>query len=259
MMDEQALIAQWQAEEQQPFAGWDFSYLRGRYDEEQPPWAYEMLARALAQGADSVLDMGTGGGEKLLELKDALPAQTVATEGYAPNIPVARANLEPQGISVIDYNIDTDSQMPFPDNTFALILNRHEAFDAGEVARVLQPGGVFLTQQVDGRDLADFLALFGLESTYLHVNLANCRQGLEDAGLRIERAEDWSGKVTFSDMGALVYFLHAAPWNAPDDFSVEHYRAATAPYLPRIQSSLVHHPSFCHSRTQSLSGKTGST
>jgi SAM-dependent methyltransferase len=220
-MDDQALIAQWQAEEQQPFAGWDFSYLAGRYTEDQPPWSYEALVRELAGNADSLLDMGTGGGEKLLEIKRALPARTMATEGYAPNIPIARANLEPQGIQVVAYSTDTEVRMPFDDNAFACIIDRHEAFDAVEVARILRPGGVFLTQQVDGRDLADLLALFGLQSGYLHVNLANCAQGLADAGLIIERTEDCSGHSTFSDMGALVYYLHAAPWDAPEKFSVE--------------------------------------
>ena len=222
-MDEERLIAQWQAEERQPFSGWDFSHLQGRYHEEQPPWSYLDLARELLQNADFALDMGTGGGEKLLTLRDALPTHTVATEGYPPNVPVARANLQPHGISVVEYNIDTTPRMPFDDNSFAVILNRHEAFDAVEVARILKPGGVFLTQQVDGRELDDMRSVFGQRGEYLHVNLANCRQGLESAGLIIERAQDWTGETTFSDMGALVYFLHAAPWSAPDDFSVERY------------------------------------
>src|SRR5215207_8474199 len=145
-MDDNTLIALWKREEQQPFEGWNFSYLKGHYSEEQPPWSYEQMVRDLLPGADSVLDMGTGGGEKLLEFKDALPANTVATEGYAPNVPVARANLEPNGIRVVDYDLEVNPRMPFDDNTFALIINRHEAFDAKEVARILQPGGIFLTQ-----------------------------------------------------------------------------------------------------------------
>jgi SAM-dependent methyltransferase len=223
MMDDDALIALWKPEEQQPFEGWDFSYLKDRYSEEAPPWTYEQMVRDLLPGAESVLDMGTGGGEKLLEFKDALPANTVATEGYAPNVPVACANLEPHGIRVIDYNLEVMPRMPFDDNTFALIINRHEAFDAKEVARILRPGGVFLTQQVDGRELGDFRAHFGYQSMFLHVNVENCSQGLLNAGLEITRSEEWTGKSTYQDIGALVYFLHAAPWSAPEDFSVERY------------------------------------
>ena len=167
--------------------------------------------------------MGTGGGEKLLSFKDVLPSNTVATEGYPPNLPIARANLEPQGIRVVAYDCGIDDRMPFDEGIFALVINRHEAYDAVEVARVLRPGGHFLTQQVDGRDLDNMVALFGSESAYHHVNLANCRREVEQAGLLVDAAEEWAGTMTFDDIGALVYYLHAAPWNAPDDFSVARY------------------------------------
>src|SRR5271154_4656541 len=100
-MDDQGLIAAWQAEEQQPFQGWDFSHLDGRWHEDQPPWSYDGLVRALLPPADSLLDIGTGGGEQLLAFKDVLPARTVATEGYPPNFPIAQANLEPHEIEVV--------------------------------------------------------------------------------------------------------------------------------------------------------------
>ncbi len=222
-MDDQALIAVWKGEEQQPFQGWDFSHLNGRWHEDQPSWSYEALVRQLLPQADSLLDMGTGGGEVLLSFKDTLPARTVATEGYPPNFSIAQSNLKPHGIQVVFYDCGLDARLPFPDNDFAAIINRHEAYDGLEIARVLRPGGVFLTQQVDGRDLDDMLAIFGVQPAYTHVNLTNCRHELEDAGLIIERADEWAGYSTFDDVGALVYFLHNAPWDAPEDFSVERY------------------------------------
>ncbi len=222
-MTDEALIAQWRAEAEKPFSGWDFSYLSGHYQQEQPPWSYDVLVRALLPAADSVLDLGTGGGEKLLEFKHVLPANTQATEGYAPNVLVARANLEPHGIRLTDYNIELEPRMPFDDASFDLVIDRHESFDAFEVARILKPNGVFLTQQVDGRDSADMLALFGREPDHLHVNLKTCGSEAESAGLTLERAEDWAGKMTFTDVSAFIYYLHAVPWNAPDDFNVERY------------------------------------
>lgn len=219
-MDNQQLIELWKTEAARPFQGWDFSYLQGRYSEEPLSWSYETEVRALLKTADAVLDMGTGGGEKLLEFRDALPPNTVATEGYPPNFPIAQANLAPHGISVVRYDSETDSRMPFDDGTFDLILNRHESFDAPEVFRVLRPGGVFLTQQVDGRDMADLYAIFNYVLNYPHITLANCRQSLEAAGLVVERADDWLGKVNFTDVAALVYFLRAI---IPDYFSVERF------------------------------------
>ena len=73
-MHEQDLIELWEHEEQQSFSGWNFSHLKGRYFEPAPPWSYEEIVQELLRDADSALDMGTGGGEKLLEFKDLLPA-----------------------------------------------------------------------------------------------------------------------------------------------------------------------------------------
>lgn len=223
-MDEQHWIQQWEQEAGQPFQGWDFSYLDGRYHEESPPWSYPDKVRAALRQADSLLDMGTGGGELLLELRDWLPPRTVATEGYPPNFAVAQAHLQPHGIPVIPYDSESNPHMPFADGSFAAIINRHESFSAPEVARVLRPGGRFCTQQVDGRDMADLYSLFGVRSAYEQITLENLRAELSSAGLRIEEALDWQGKVVFADVGALVYFLHAVPWEAPPDFSVRRYR-----------------------------------
>ena len=224
-MREQDLIEQWKGEEQQPFRGWDFSYLKGRYFEASPPWSYEERVRKLLGEVEAVLDMGTGGGEKLLEFKDLLPAHTVATEGWPPNLPVARENLEPHGIEVVPYDVEKEARMPFADGSFGLVTNRHEAFDACEVARILKPGGVFLTQQVDGRSMADLASVFGREAPNPQVTLAACGKEVEQAGLVIQFAEEAMGKMRFRDVGALVYYAQAAPWEFPEDFSVERYAA----------------------------------
>ncbi|MEO1062055.1 MAG: methyltransferase domain-containing protein [Actinomycetota bacterium] len=218
------LIELWEREASQPFSGWDFSYLRGRYQEEAPPWSYDAMAISALRGVSAVLDMGTGGGEKLLELADSLPAQTTATEGHPPNVAVARANLEPQGIAVVEYDSESGQRMPFGDAVFPLLLNRHESFDAAEIGRVLSPGGRFLTQQVGADNLAELRDLFGMRPRFLDVTLANHRRHLTDAGLHVEFAQEWRGSAEFSDVGALVYFLKAVPWEAPADFSVRRYR-----------------------------------
>lgn len=224
MTDRSSLLVQWQKEAERPFSGWDFSYLKGRYNEEVPHWSYPAIVRdALAQ-AQSVLDMGTGGGEFLLSLADALPADTLATEGYAPNIPIAQTNLASQGIMVKAYDSEIHLRMPFSDERFDLVINRHESYHAYEIQRILTKGGVFITQQVDGRDLNDLYGLFGVTGNYPHVNLENFKYELEAATLQVTQALNWEGKATFQDVSALVYFLHAVPWIAPDDFSVARYQ-----------------------------------
>ncbi len=140
-----------QAESAHPFSGWDFSYLDGRRTEAVPPWSYTDLARSLMPAATSLLDLGTGGGERLLAFKDSFPSHTVVTEGYPPNLALARKRLNPLGVAVFDSSGSLSELLPFADASFDLVLDRHTAYNAVEVARALRPDGVFLTQQVDGR------------------------------------------------------------------------------------------------------------
>jgi hypothetical protein len=68
-----------------------------------------------------LLDIDTGGGEVLASLQP-LPATTVATEGWEPNLPVARDRLAPFGVDVRRH--DGTDPLPARDGEFDLVLNR---------------------------------------------------------------------------------------------------------------------------------------
>jgi SAM-dependent methyltransferase len=202
-------LDQWRQDAAAPFEGWDFSYLDGRLEEGEPPWSYPDLARAAVGRAFDILDVATGGGEVLAGLAP-FPGRVTAVEGFEPNLPVARRRLEPLGVPVFQAN--TGSGMPFEDGSFDLVLNRHGGFKAAEMHRVLKRGGVFLSQQVGGDNLADLIDLFGGELAYPDNTLERTCDDFRALGAEIRRAESWRGPVTFADVGALVYFLKAIPW-----------------------------------------------
>jgi SAM-dependent methyltransferase len=204
-----ALFHGWTRDAAAPFEGWDFSYLDGRLLESAPPWDYPALAKSALRASQDALDIATGGGERLAALAP-FPGRVRAAEGYVPNLAVARARLEPLGVQVFEGN--TRSGMPFAEASFDLVLNRHGGYRTAEVARILKSGGVFLTQQVGGHNLADLAALFGVELAYPDNTLAGRVDELEALGFAIRRAEAWRGPVAFADVGALVYFLKAVPW-----------------------------------------------
>ncbi|MEV4172837.1 methyltransferase domain-containing protein [Nonomuraea sp. NPDC049709] len=193
------------------FEGWDFSPFRDRVtDDGALPWDYEQLARDHLSRAGSLLDHGTGGGELLASFAPLLPPRTAATEGHPPNLPVARARLEPLGVEVA---ADTRS---FPDASFDLVINRHEAYDAHELRRLLAPGGTFLTQQVAGRDLEELnAALGGPPHEDAAWGLATAVAALEAAGLEVIWRQEAGFTTTFHDIGALVLFLRVVPWQVP--------------------------------------------
>lgn len=219
-MNTNELIKTWKQEQQQPFIGWDFSYLDGRMLEEQAPWSYSKRAAELMHQVSSVIDMGTGGGERLLKLKNHWPRKVVATEEYPPNFRLATARLSPLGAKVMDVQLTLIGRMPFTDGEFELVLNRHSGFNPWEVARILAPGGTFLTQQVHGLWAVDLLAVFNAKPQWPDATPEKYLPQLKSAGLMITDTRTWSGFLSFTDVGAIVYYLKAVPWLVPG-FSVE--------------------------------------
>jgi len=171
LMNPIEMVESWKREEQQPFSGWDFSYLDERMHEEQPPWSYLSRAADLMRRSSSVIDLDTGGGERFLELREYWPGKVVATEEYPPNFLLATERLTPLGVQVVDIRLTDHDPMPFADGDFDLVLNRHAAFNASEVARILAPGGTFLTQQVHGLWAYDLMAVFDAKSQWPDANL----------------------------------------------------------------------------------------
>lgn len=227
------LVDSWKGEEEQPFLGWDFSYLDGRMFEEQAPWSYSSRAAELMRRCSSVVDLGTGGGERFLDLQEFWPEVVVATEEYAPNRKLATERLVPKGAKVVDVGLTDRDPVPFSDSEFDLVLNRHSAFNPDEVARILAPGGTFLTQQVHELWACDLLAVFDVKPQSPGSTLERYVAQLRTTGLTILSAEDWSGRLAFADVGAVVYYLKAVPWLV-SGFSVESH----VEHLLRLQHRL---------------------
>ena len=228
------LRAYWLAEYNRPFAGWDFSYLADRRVTMRPAgtWDYTDEVVAAIPNATSMLDMDTGGGEWLASLPGR-PPQTHATEGYSPNVVVARGRLEPLGVEV--YEVTDPARLPFGDGQFDLVMNRHGAYEPHEVRRVIAPGGLFITQQVGDQTNRTLHELLDDTKPVAGWNLALAVAGLEAAGFHIlEQREDFP-ITRYFDVGAIVYYLKAIPWEIPD-FSVDKYFDKLVAIHHRIQS-----------------------
>lgn len=139
--------------------GWHFSFLEGRQATTPLPWSYEQLATEHLAAATRVLDVDTGGGEVLARLSP--PAGSVAIEDWSTNVPIARARLDPMGVSVRQR---TGGRLPVADGSVDLVLNRHGELDLAETARVLRPGGVIVSQQVAGDNESETSDAFGVEA-----------------------------------------------------------------------------------------------
>jgi SAM-dependent methyltransferase len=197
--------------------GWVFEYSPEPL-EPGPPWDFEARARELAAASGSVLDLGTGGGEVLSRVVDGLDCRTVATEEWVVNAPVAQRRLRHTAPVVRACAL----ALPFGQNTFDLVLSRHEAIDPHEVARVLAAGGKCLTQQVVPYLWKELRTVFP-DMTRFPDHYREYQAGFLEAGCVIEDAREFTRKVRFHELGHLVYHLVAAPWTIPS-FSVHSHR-----------------------------------
>lgn len=217
-----------------PFSGWDFSWLGYRAVSVDPSWSYDREARAALDQATRVLDIDTGGGELLASLAP-LPEATIATEGYADNVPIARCRLAPLGVDVRQHG--AMDPLPVDDDSVDLVLNRHGRLDAAEVARVLRTGGVLLTQQVGSRNDADLNEALGAPPVILP-SATSCEaavNALHEQGFEILEAAEEFPEFVFLDVGAIVYQLRAVPWQIID-FDVDKYEPALRALDQRIRT-----------------------
>jgi SAM-dependent methyltransferase len=231
------------AGESEPVAGWDFSWFDGRATEERPAWGY---ARRLAERmgkATAALDIQTGGGEVLAGIGQAPPA-LAATESWPPNVELARRNLRSLGATVTA--VDDDADLPFPDDSFDLVVSRHPTVTLwAQIARVLRPGGSYFSQQVgagSNRELIDFM--MGPQPVGEARNPQRAAAAAQQAGLTVTDLREQALEVQFFDVGAVVYFLRKVLWTVPD-FTVERYRDRLARLHDQIQAE---GPFTCHAQ-----------
>ena len=223
-MEKQALLAQWLHEQEiAHIKGWDFSHIRDRYKEEDDlPWDFGNIIKSYLRDTDYLLDMETGGGEFLLSFL-ANPEHTAAIEGYAPNIKLCEERLLPLGI---DFKAaDGGDELPFEDDYFDLVTNRHGKYNIQELKRILKSGGMFLTQQVgaeNDRDLVELL-LGNVELPFPKAYLSIARQEFIDNGFDIIEEAEAYRPIEFYDVGALVWFARIIDWEFPY-FEVEKYQ-----------------------------------
>ena len=203
-----------------PFSGWDFSYIDGRMVQDELSWNYTEIVEKYISGKNSLLDMDTGGGEFLYSLPN-LPKNTFATEAYEPNISVASNRLKEKNVELIP--IKNNGEIPFDDEFFDIIINRHGSYVINELKRTLQKGGFFITQQVGGLNGIDINMAFETKTMdYVERCLIENIENFTDAGFRILDYEDNIAKMKFKDIGAIVYYLKCIPWQVKD-FSIDKY------------------------------------
>lgn len=221
-MNAESLKEYWKKEEEKAkMIGWDFEYIADRFhsQEETLPWELNEVIGRYRKNSHRLLDIDTGGGEFLLSLGHPYEL-TCATEGYAPNVELCRERFGKHGIEFLE--MKDYANMPFENERFDIIINRHGAFEPKEIRRALRPNGVFITQQVgenNDRELVEML-LPDVKKSFSGHDLANCVNALQSAGMTVLEQDEAYRPISFYDTGALVWFAKIIEWEFVG-FSVE--------------------------------------
>jgi SAM-dependent methyltransferase len=181
-----------------------------------------------------VLDVATGGGHTALAFA-GIAGAVVACDVTEPMLRAARAFVTGRGAANVAFVAGDVETLPFREDSVPVVTCRiapHHFAAVGaavrEIARVLQPGGSFLLQDILGHDdpeAAAFITEVEQRRDPSHVRAYRAgewRAFLRGAGLTIlEQAtvtkvrvwDDWVGRMRMSavDRRALEDFVRAAP------------------------------------------------
>lgn len=240
--------------------GWDFSCVR---DAREPmPWDYVSLVRHYLRPADRVLDIGTGGGERFLELAshfgeglavDISPAMiaqaalnrrtpdTVGAESANERMSEPASEQESEKARQCSVALANDAHrrgkvrfavmdaatLGVGGEQFDVVLNRHANVEVAEIVRVLRPGGLFITQQVARRNTLNLLEAFGWTPESFGPGWFQPVDALaaafEAAGCRVMAQAAYDVRYWFLDVPSLLFWLTAVPLPEPFDLD-RHWR-----------------------------------
>lgn len=215
------LINAWKEEEKIAYIhGWDFSHIEGRYREDTDfSWNYRQTVKQYLKDDMKLLDIDTGGGEFLLSL--AHPYEnTAATENYPPNVKLCQEKLG--GLGIDFRQADGGGDLPFCDESFDIVIDRHGDYNPSEIYRILKCGGLFITQQVGAENDRELVSLLcgNLPPVFPKQYASVAADAFSKAGFSVLRQEECFRPMRFFDVGALVWFARVIPWEFTD-FSVD--------------------------------------
>ena len=120
---------------------------------------YELLNKITTKES-KILDLGTGGGEKLLKLFPEC-AEILGTDYSSEMIKTANNNLKKSGRKNISFRIMDNLKMEIPDNYFDVVVARNTITDPAQIIKCLKPGGYLLIRGVDKYDCYSLKLVFG--------------------------------------------------------------------------------------------------
>jgi len=138
---------------------WDFSNIK--YETKKiTNWDFFEKIREYSNENSLCLDIGTGGGEKVLKNYPEV-GMIIATDLSGEMIRTAKKNAKNYKEKKVKFVYMDNLQMEFPKNTFDLISARHTVINAKQIYDCLSDNGVLIIEGVDKKDCWELKEIFG--------------------------------------------------------------------------------------------------
>ncbi len=143
---------------------WDFSNIK-RTDESLTNWdLYEILNKN-ATKESKILDLGTGGGEKVIKYFPQVK-EILGTDFSSEMIKTANENLKKSNRQNIKFKQMDNLKMTTENNYFDIVVARHTCIDARQIYDTLKDNGLLIIRGVDKLDCWELKRLFKKGQAY---------------------------------------------------------------------------------------------
>ena len=181
---------------------WDFSMFEIE-SVKLTNWDLYSILKEITTKDSKILDLGTGGGEKLLK---SFPecAEILGTD-YSPEmIKTANKNLKESGRKNISFRIMDNLKMDVEENYFDVVVARNTPTDPEQIIKCLKPGGYLLLRGVDKYDCHSLKMIFGKNETEEAISIIDyenvLKAGFKDVELvPIHEREYFKNKFIFKE------------------------------------------------------------
>lgn len=210
--------------------GWDFSRMK---DEKDPtPWDYIEIVLRYLKSTDYVLDIGTGGGEKFIQLSKYF-SKGIGIDPDKDMINTAKDNAIKNNNTKVSFELMGAEDIQFPENTFDIAINRHAVIVPGEVTKVLKPEGYFITQQVDKDNMQNLKQSFNYQKSWQN-DVITLSKSFEDNGCQVVATGKYNINYWVKDIESLIFWLKAV--NLPENFNIEEHGKQLLQYIKQYST-----------------------
>ena len=180
----------------------------------------EVVRRYLTM-SDAVLDVGTGGGERLISLASSF-ATGIGVDPDPEMVRIARENgaLTPN-VTFVEIGAEA---LDFPEASFDVVLTRHAPVCVPEVVRVLKLGGHFVTQGAGVRNMDNIRRAFGTgRPDRYEWEYRATMEGFTAHACRIVATGEYDVRYWVEDVPSLIFWFKAIAGanEVPEGCSIE--------------------------------------